>query len=91
MRLKDVADGLNELGKLISSTQQSPGPYQFKAVSLGDVRLFRLSIGKRVLKKELFGRERGPIPLYSANVAEPFGHIEESNIKKFSRPSVLWG
>lgn len=90
-RLRDVADALNGLAKLIKNTKGTPDPSHFKSVSLGDKNLFRLSIGKRVLKKDLYGKAEGPIPLYSANVAEPFGHVHESNIKDFSRPSVLWG
>ncbi|MGH9429209.1 MAG: hypothetical protein ACRD2L_23245, partial [Terriglobia bacterium] len=49
-------------------------------------------IGKRVLRKELFGAEKGEVPLYSANV-EPgseHGWIKQSNIKEFLHPSLLW-
>lgn len=45
-------------------------------------------IGKRVLNREL--TEEG-IPVYSANVFEPFGMIDQDIIKDFSKPSVLWG
>lgn len=45
-------------------------------------------IGKRVLNKEL--TEEG-IPVYSANVFEPFGMIDKDIIKDFSKPSILWG
>jgi restriction endonuclease S subunit len=33
----------------------------------------------------------GKIPVYSANVIEPFGYIDELLISDFSVPSVLWG
>ena len=33
----------------------------------------------------------GTIPVYSANVIEPFGFIDELLITDFSMPSVLWG
>ena len=49
---------------------------------------FSLMIGKRVLASEV--TEKG-IPVYSANVFEPFGMIEKDIIKDFSKPSILWG
>lgn len=33
----------------------------------------------------------GKYPVYSANVIEPFGYIDELLISDFSVPSVLWG
>lgn len=33
----------------------------------------------------------GTVPVYSANVIEPFGYINELLITDFSVPSVLWG
>ena len=33
----------------------------------------------------------GKYPVYSANVIEPFGHIDKLLITDFSVPSVLWG
>lgn len=58
------------------------------AVSLGDRSLFELSIGKRVLRSEF--TERG-VPVYSANVLQPFGSIKSSNLTGFDTPSLLWG
>ena len=48
-----------------------------------------MSIGKRVLDKELVSD--GTIPVFSANVNEPFGYIDKLLITDFSMPSVLWG
>ena len=48
-----------------------------------------MSIGKRVLDKELVSD--GTIPVFSANVNEPFGYIDKHLITDFSMPSVLWG
>lgn len=45
-------------------------------------------IGKRVLNKDL--KTKG-IPVYSANVFEPFGLIDKDIIKDFTQPSILWG
>ncbi len=50
--------------------------------------LFELSIGKRVLKKELLD---DGIPIYSANVKKPFGYVAESNLDNFDKPSLIWG
>lgn len=57
---------------------------------LNDTDEFEISIGKRVLKAEINNNGIG-IPVYSANVFEPFGHIEKELIKNFDVPSVLWG
>ena len=63
-----------------------------KEISLADRKYFELSIGQRVLKKEVF-QSKGKIPVYSANVHEPFGHIDETNdsITDFEHNHVLWG
>jgi len=59
-------------------------------VSLGNKKLFKLFIGKRILKEEVFNRKDG-IPAYSANVLEPFGYIDKSNILDFSKDYIIWG
>jgi hypothetical protein len=48
-----------------------------------------MSIGKRIVNTQLI--LGGKIPVYSANVFELFGHINELLITDFSVPSVLWG
>jgi len=58
-------------------------------LSLADPDKFDVSIGKRVLNKQLV--PDGTVPVYSANVTEPFGYIDELLITDFSVPSVLWG
>ncbi len=60
-----------------------------KIVRLSDETIFQVSIGKRVLKNEFV--DNGKIPVYSANVIEPFGNIDKLLIEDFSKPSVLWG
>jgi type I restriction enzyme M protein len=60
-----------------------------KTLRLSDENVFQVSIGKRVLKNEFV--ENGKIPVYSANVIEPFGKIDKLLIEDFSKPSVLWG
>ncbi len=58
-------------------------------LSLSDPEKFVVSIGKRVLDKELVSD--GTIPVFSANVNELFGYIDKLLITDFSMPSVLWG
>lgn len=61
-----------------------------KEINLGDESLFRLFIGKRIVKKEL-PDIKGEIPAYSANVFEPFGFISHTNVDNFDYPALLWG
>ncbi len=49
---------------------------------------FNLSIGNRVTQTEV---EDSGKPIISANVNEIFGYTSKTNIKDFSKPSVLWG
>lgn len=58
-------------------------------IRLSDKDTFSLNIGKRVLNKELV--KNGKIPVYSANVFEPFGYVDKLLIDDFSKKSVLWG
>ena len=58
-------------------------------LSLSDTDKFETSTGKRILNKQLIAD--GSVPVYSANVIEPFGYIDELLITDFSVPSVLWG
>lgn len=77
---KKIEDLFNELDVI------SNGGYK---LSLANNKKFIVSIGQRVLNKELV--ENGSIPVYSANVFEPFGYVDELLITDFSIDSVLWG
>lgn len=55
---------------------------------LSDSNNFSLSIGKRILQKEL---TKNGIPVYSANVFESLGKIDEKLIEDFSKPYIVWG
>ena len=57
---------------------------------LSDTDIFEIAIGKRVLKSEI-NQDGVGIPVYSANVMEPFGHINKQLLEDFIVPSVLWG
>ena len=61
-----------------------------KEISLNDEKFFELSIGKRVLKRDVF-KSIYSIPLFSSNVQLPFGYVKESNIKDFNHDYLLWG
>lgn len=58
-------------------------------IRLSDNNVFSLSIGQRMLKRNI--KQNGVIPVYSANVFEPFGYTDNLLIKDFDMPSVLWG
>jgi type I restriction-modification system DNA methylase subunit/restriction endonuclease S subunit len=57
---------------------------------LNNSEIFEVSIGKRVLTSEIEETNDG-IPVYSANVLEPFGLINKDLLQNFDQPSVLWG
>lgn len=56
---------------------------------LSNSYIFDISIGKRVLNSEV--NPTYNIPVYSANVFEPFGMIDKLLIEDFSNDSVVWG
>lgn len=58
-------------------------------IRLNDTDTFSVSIGKRVLKGDV--QTSGKVPIYSANVFEPFGYIDKHLLDKYDAPSVLWG
>ncbi len=76
--IKELYDSF-ELSKREAKTQ----------LKLSDQNIVDISIGRRVLEKEL--QQSGDIVVYSANVKEPFGYIDKLLIQNFEKPSVLWG
>ena len=64
-------------------------PKKFMTVALGDLKLFGLSIGKRVLKKDIYQTQTG-IPIFSANVRKPFGYSAHANAGQLPHGGVLW-
>jgi len=69
--------------------QPPPMPKLWKTVSLGDKTLFRLRIGKRVLKKQVY-RLKTNIPLFSANIRKPFGCVHAPNAGNLKYGGALW-
>lgn len=66
-----------------------PAPKKFNTVSLGDETLFRLSIGTRVLKKDIYQKQTG-IPIFSANVRKPFGYSVSATAGNLEHGGALW-
>lgn len=82
--LADFQEPLREISKKKIQAQNNVEVY------LSDKALFDLSIGKRVLKKD-FQIPKGNIPVYSANVFEPFVYSNTSNITDYQCPYIIWG
>lgn len=62
-----------------------------KNYRLNNDDLFDVSIGRRILAKDVVTESEGAIPVFSANVFQAFGYIKKELLKDFSKPSVLWG
>jgi hypothetical protein len=90
--LNDTVGALGKHAKGLQALERTVPIRRTVTLSLSDDRYFRMSIGKRVLKKDLFHATKGSVPLYSANVepGKEHGWVEESNIDDFSNPSLLW-
>lgn len=91
-----ITHTINEFNKALENyekvrTKIIPDKKHMKKIRLGNKKLFNLFIGKRVLKKELLRDEQEGVLVYSANVFEPMGCIEHSNIENFEQHSILWG
>lgn len=63
--------------------------HTLNTIKLNRTELFRITIGRRVLKSEI--TKDGTFDVFSANVFEPFGKTNHSVLSDFSKPSVLWG
>lgn len=64
----------------------------FVKVMLGNKELFSLSIGKRVLKKDLVPpHTTDAVPVYSANAIEIFGYVVRKDLEKSKHDTILWG
>lgn len=89
--INEVVNTLNEYYEpLRELSKKKEEIVREQAVALSDKSLFELGIGTRRLKKDYFN-EKGGIPVYSANVFEPFVYDNISNITDFNYPYVLWG
>lgn len=82
----------NEIEALYERVQLSAIPITHQqdiiTLSIAQPEYFSLQIGKRILKKDI--KDEG-VPAYSANVHEPFGYVQKSNLSDFSKPALVWG
>jgi type I restriction enzyme M protein len=58
---------------------------------LSNDELFEVSIGRRVLAKDVTEEANSGIPVYSANVLKPFGYINKQLLENFDKGTILWG
>ena len=99
---KEIIDELAELDDEFLSTRMSIVDYRSRieklfqefdviggmTIKLGATDKFALAIGKRVLSSELLP---AGVPVYSANVQEPFGYIGTPFFEDYDVGSILWG
>lgn len=86
MSIEEYREKIETLFEELDVITQKSGGYK---LTLSDKTSFAVSIGKRVLNSELLAD--GTIPVFSANVFEPFGYVDKLLIEDFSTDSVLWG
>lgn len=77
---------MKALFEALDASAQKADAHRF---TLSNKRDFEVSIGKRVLNAEL--SPNAEIPVFSANVREPFGYTDRLLIEDFTADSVLWG
>ena len=83
----EISKYRSEIDKIILDSKPKFGVGQ--KYRLDDKEKFDVSIGQRVLNKELI--KNAEIPVFSANVFEPFGYTNKLLIEDFSVDSILWG
>lgn len=89
--VNDISDSLKEFSSILKEVaEKKKQKTNLKELKLSDTKYFELSIGKRILKKDIYN-SKGLIPIYSANVKEPIGVHSNSIIQDFKSNFVLWG
>lgn len=89
--LSDISGTLSEFSNLLKEVSEKKKHLSdFIETNLSNIDFFELSIGKRIVKRDIYNIS-GTIPIYSANVKEPIGFHSKSNIVNFSNNFVLWG
>ena len=84
---KEITKALDEIEGYYSELFQKSNS-KFK---ISNDELFEVSIGRRVLAKEVTEDVNSGIPVYSANVLKPFGYINKQLLEGFENGSILWG
>ena len=85
MSIEEYRQKINDIFNELDTITKNAGV----RLTLSNKSKFDISIGRRVLNSELVSAAE--IPVFSANVFEPFGYIDKLLIEDFSRDSVLWG
>ena len=89
--IKDISSTLEEFSEIAKEVSlKKKEVTELKEILLNDKSYFELSIGKRIVKKDIV-KFSGNIPIYSANVFKPVGFSNKSNITNFDNNFVLWG
>ena len=89
--VNDISDSLKEFSSILKEVaEKKKQKTNLKELKLSDTKYFELSIGKRILKKDIYN-SKGLIPIFSANVKEPIGVHSNSIIQDFNSNFVLWG
>jgi len=89
--IKDISSTLEEFSEIAKEVSiKKKEITELKEILLNDKLYFELSIGKRIVKKDIV-KFSGNIPIYSANVFKPVGFSNKSNISNFDNNFVLWG
>jgi type I restriction enzyme M protein len=82
---------ISELKNEISESFENLYSKANKTIKLTNTEEFDIFIGKRVISKEISDDPQNRIPVFSANVYQPFGYTKKEFLKDFKKPSVLWG
>lgn len=77
--------------RLLALKQKMPALGATVELRLGNPEHFELFIGERRLRAQYHGQEKGPVPVWSADMEEPFAWGSDSNIQDFNNDFVLWG
>lgn len=89
--IQEFSESLNEFSGLLKEVSEKKNVNKnYKSILLNNKQYFDLFIGKRLVKKEII-KTKGNLPIYSANVFNPVGFDNKSNIKDFNNNFVIWG
>lgn len=89
--VNDISDSLKDFSSILKEVaEKKKQKVNFKELKLSDNTFFELSIGKRVLKKDIYN-SKGTVPIFSANVKVPIGMHTNNIIQDFNNNFVLWG
>lgn len=89
--VNDISDSLKDFSSILKEVaEKKKQKVNFKELKLSETTFFELSIGKRVLKKDIYN-SKGTIPIFSANVKVPIGMHTNNIIQNFNNNFVLWG